>query len=90
MDEITAFLPPPFNLFHMAWGMLYLVWYCTAYQIFQLMFKISTRGKKKEKCPMVSKETARERLDYVVLILTLIERLLEAGFIFAHNFFGII
>ena len=44
-----------------------------------------SRGKEKEKCPMVSKETARERLDYVVLILTLIERLLEAGFIFAQH-----
>lgn len=76
MDEISAFLPPPFNLFHLAWGAIYLIWYCTVYQILQLKFKIALRGKKLEKC-LVNEEIAWERLEYIVLTLTLIERLLE-------------
>ena len=76
MDEISAFLPPPFNLLHLAWGAIYLAWYCTVYQIFQLKHKIACRGKQQEKCA-VNEIIARDRLEYTVLTLTLIERLLE-------------
>ena len=76
MDQTSAFLPPPFNIIHIVWGILSFLWYCTIYQVYKIRHKAASRNQTKVKCKLTEK-LARERLEYVVLVLKLMERLLD-------------
>ena len=78
MDDNNA-LPPPFNLVHVLWSIVFGLWYLTFYQALRFHVKMTQCSGKpfqQRQCPL-DETHARQRQRYVNLMLKLIERFCE-------------